>query len=215
MDLDAFAVDPEGLARGERSPVDDATQTGLESLARGRSVVLYTALGPETDVGAELEDESARHAIGRALGQIERALVAQARLRRAVIAGGDTSSHALRELGVYALTTLLPLPATPGSPLCLAHSDDPAFDGLEIALKGGQVGGDDYFDKMRLGRVDLTPRAEAILTLCRGQGGSVVLQRIAHAKAARFSSRGGPAIGMADLSSHCLATGGLRARTHA
>ena len=53
----------------------------------------------------------------------------------------------LRQLGVYALTTRLPLPATPGSPLCLAHSDDKAFDGLEIALKGGQVGGDDYFEQ--------------------------------------------------------------------
>ena len=50
---------------------------------------------------------------------------------------------------IFALTTRLPLPATPGSPLCLAHSDDKAFDGLEIALKGGQVGKDDYFIKIQ------------------------------------------------------------------
>ena len=149
--FDAFAVDPKGLASGEGSLIDHAIQTGLESLVAGRSVVLYTALGPETDVGAQLETEGARHAIGRALGDIQGALIARAGLRRAVIAGGDTSSHALRQLGVYALTTRLPLPTTPGSPLCLAHSDEKAFDGLEIALKGGQVGGDDYFDKIRLG----------------------------------------------------------------
>jgi uncharacterized protein YgbK (DUF1537 family) len=104
-------------------------------------------------VGAEFEGEGARHAIGRALGRIERALIERAGLRRAVIAGGDTSSHALRELGVYALTTLLPLPTTPGSPLCLAHSDEAVLDGLQIALKGGQVGGDDYFSRIRLGAV--------------------------------------------------------------
>jgi uncharacterized protein YgbK (DUF1537 family) len=151
--FDAFEVKPRGLASGETAPFDQAIERGLASLGQGRSVVLYTALGPETDVGAEFEGEGARHAIGRALGRIERALIERAGLRRAVIAGGDTSSHALRELGVYALTTLLPLPTTPGSPLCLAHSDEAVLDGLQIALKGGQVGGDDYFSRIRLGAV--------------------------------------------------------------
>ena len=151
--FDAFEVEPNRLASGETAPIGDAIEKGLRSLAQGRSPVLYTALGPETDVGAEFESDGARHAIGRALGQIERALIERAGLRRAVIAGGDTSSHALLQLGIYALTTRLPLPSTPGSPLCLAHSDDKAFDGLEIALKGGQVGGDDYFSKIKLGAI--------------------------------------------------------------
>jgi 3-oxoisoapionate kinase len=149
--FEAFAVDPRGLARGDETLVNQAVRQGLDSLARGRSVVLYTALGPTSDVGAQFENENARHAIGRALGDIQGALIKQAGLRRAIIAGGDTSSHALRQLGVYALTTRLPLPTTPGSPLCLAHSDEPAFDGLEIALKGGQIGRDDYFHRIRLG----------------------------------------------------------------
>ncbi|MDE3174607.1 MAG: four-carbon acid sugar kinase family protein [Pseudomonadota bacterium] len=153
LGFDAFAVDPKGLAAGDGSLVDRALQRGLASLAQGRSVVLHTALGPKTDVGAQFETDGARHAIGRALGDIQRALIERAGLRRVVIAGGDTSSHALRQLGVYALTTRLPLPTTPGSPLCLAHSDEKAFDGLEIALKGGQVGGDDYFEKIRLGSI--------------------------------------------------------------
>jgi uncharacterized protein YgbK (DUF1537 family) len=151
--FDAFHVDPKGLAGGESALVQSAIERGLESLARGRSVVLYTALGPETDVGAQFEDESARHSIGRALGDIQGALIQHAGLRRAVIAGGDTSSHALRQLGVYALTTRLPLPTTPGSPLCLAHSEEKSFDKLEIALKGGQVGSDDYFHQIRLGAI--------------------------------------------------------------
>jgi uncharacterized protein YgbK (DUF1537 family) len=126
----------------------------LGHLAAGRSPILYTALGPATDLGAALDGtHGGRHAIGRALGRILRDLVARAGLSRAVIAGGDTSSHALRELGIYALTTRLPLPQTPGSPLCTAFSDGPGFDGLQIALKGGQVGGDDYFVAIRDGCV--------------------------------------------------------------
>jgi 3-oxoisoapionate kinase len=150
--FDGFAIDPRALASGETAPIALAVKKGLKSLADGRSVILYTALGPSSDVGGEFDGrEGARHAIGRALGQIERSLIEQAGLKRAIIAGGDTSSHALRQLGVYALTTRLPLPATPGSPLCLAHSEERAFDRLEIALKGGQVGGDDYFSKIREG----------------------------------------------------------------
>lgn len=151
--FDAFAVDPKRLATGETKLVDDAIATGLERLGQGHSVIFYTALGPGSDVGSEFESDDARHIIGRAMGRIERALIERAELSRAVIAGGDTSSHALRALGIYALTTRLPLPTTPGSPLCLAHSDDKAFDGLEIAFKGGQVGADDYFSKIKYGAV--------------------------------------------------------------
>jgi uncharacterized protein YgbK (DUF1537 family) len=77
-------------------------------------------------------------------------LVERAKLKRAVVAGGDTSSHALGEMGIAALTLKMPLPQTPGSPLCVAHGG--GADGLQIALKGGQVGGDDYFSMIRAGR---------------------------------------------------------------
>ncbi|MDQ0469271.1 four-carbon acid sugar kinase family protein [Labrys wisconsinensis] len=151
--FDDIALDPRDLIGGDvENAVAAAIARGLDSLASGRSVILYTALGPATDLGGEIDRESeGRHRIGRRLGEIQRALVARAGLKRAVIAGGDTSSHALRELGIYALTTRLPLPQTPGSPLCRAYSEDAAFDGLEIALKGGQVGRDDYFSQIRDG----------------------------------------------------------------
>jgi uncharacterized protein YgbK (DUF1537 family) len=150
--FDAFPVDPRALAASEAVAEAEAIAKGLASLEQGRSVILHTALGPDTDVGGEIGDsEGGRQAIGRALGRVQRALVERSRLTRAVIAGGDTSSHALRQLGIYALSTRLPLPTTPGSPLCVAHSDTPAFDGLEIALKGGQVGGADYFLRIRDG----------------------------------------------------------------
>jgi 3-oxoisoapionate kinase len=123
-----------------------------DHLAHGRSVVVYTALDPEMERGSGLDAiAGGRHRVGQALGRIARAAITTQGLTRAILAGGDTSSHALGELDVFALTTRLSLPATPGSPLCTAASADPALDGLEIAMKGGQVGGDDYFVALRDG----------------------------------------------------------------
>jgi 3-oxoisoapionate kinase len=120
------------------------------ALDAGRSVIAYTALGPDT--AAERFDDAEPHAIGQRLGRLLRDLVEHGNLKRAVVAGGDTSSHALRELDVYALTVAMPLPLTPGSPLCMAHSDNAALNGTQIALKGGQVGAADYFVAIRDGR---------------------------------------------------------------
>lgn len=133
--------------------LDIAVAAGLAALKAGRSVILHTALGPSADRGVDIDQlPGARHRLGRALGIILRRLVETEGLSRAVIAGGDTSSHALQELRVDALTTLLPLPQTPGSPLCIAHGSHAPTDGLQIALKGGQVGSDGYFAQIRDGR---------------------------------------------------------------
>ncbi|TVP42961.1 MAG: four-carbon acid sugar kinase family protein [Halomonas sp.] len=124
----------------------------IEILKQGKSVIVYTAMGPSSDANAVHQGgEKARHLIGRSLGQLLRQMVEAHGLKRVVIAGGDTSSHALNQLGVHALTTCLPLPETPGSPLCTTHSEEPAFDGLEVALKGGQIGSESYFMKIRDG----------------------------------------------------------------
>lgn len=149
--FNGVALDPVALS-GEDSEVHiaKAVRAGLASLEVGRSVVLYTALGPAADQGAALDQSvDARHRLGRALGRIQVELVTRAGLTRAVVAGGDTSSHALGEMGIAALTLKLPLPQTPGSPLCVAHGGP--VDGLQIALKGGQVGNDDYFSMIRAG----------------------------------------------------------------
>lgn len=152
--FDGVDVDPLALVgeSADRS-IEDAINTGIASLKAGRSVILHTALGPSADRGGDIDRvPGARHRLGQALGIILRRIVEEERLPRAVIAGGDTSSHALKELRVEALTTLLPLPQTPGSPLCLAHGNYTPTNGLQIALKGGQVGTDDYFSQIRDGR---------------------------------------------------------------
>lgn len=140
------------LGENGAQAIENAIAEGQKALQQGNSVILNTALGPSADRGTEIDKISgSRHKLARSLGFILRSLVEREKLTRAVIAGGDTSSHALRELHVDALTTLLPLPQTPGSPLCTAHGAHPATNGLQIALKGGQVGSDGYFSQIRDG----------------------------------------------------------------
>jgi 3-oxoisoapionate kinase len=124
----------------------------MAALANKQSPLVYTALGGATDLSQHIDSiPNGRHRLGQALGRIARECVEQYKLKRLIIAGGDTSSHALTELDIFALTTRFPLKETPGSPLCVAHSQNPVFNGVEIAMKGGQVGGDDYFVKLRDG----------------------------------------------------------------
>lgn len=151
--FDGIALDPLALVGGSGDQaVETAVAIGLERLRAGRSVILHTALGPSADRGNDIDRiPDARHRLGRSLGTILRRLVETEGLSRAVIAGGDTSSHALKELQVEALTTVLPLPQTPGSPLCTAHGTYAATNGLQIALKGGQVGTPAYFSQIREG----------------------------------------------------------------
>jgi uncharacterized protein YgbK (DUF1537 family) len=116
----------------------------LAALSRGCSIVLYTALGVQ-DCSSMLGGE----ALGSYLGSLLRELVMRSGVRRVMIAGGDTSTHAVRQLGVHALT--FSALTAPGAPLCRCHSSEPALEGVEIVLKGGQVGPDDYFEMVRKG----------------------------------------------------------------
>jgi uncharacterized protein YgbK (DUF1537 family) len=128
-------------------------ERALKSLAEGKSVVIYTAAGPDdpsirtTRETVAAGSSNTAQVLGSALGRIARDLLARTGLRRVVVAGGDTSSYATQELGLYALEMLAEL--TPGAPLCRGYSEDPKFDGMEIALKGGQMGKSDYFGMAR------------------------------------------------------------------
>jgi 3-oxoisoapionate kinase len=76
-------------------------------------------------------------------------LLQQCPVNRLGIAGGDTSSHAVQALGAWGLSYLRPI--CPGVALCRLHSDAPHLDGMELALKGGQMGPPDYFELLRNG----------------------------------------------------------------
>jgi 3-oxoisoapionate kinase len=113
------------------------------ALAAGRSVVLYSARGP--DDPALLTGSGLGTELGAFQGRLLRSVLVSSGVRRACVAGGDTSGHSARQLGIYALEFLAML--APGAPLCRARSTDPRFEGLELALKGGQCGKPDYFLK--------------------------------------------------------------------
>ncbi|MGA8095996.1 MAG: four-carbon acid sugar kinase family protein [Steroidobacteraceae bacterium] len=124
---------------------ETAFEETVTHLRAGRSTVIYSALGP-LPAGAQPEGD----ALGRRAGALLRRILAETSVRRVVLAGGDTSSHAVNQLGIHALTWAASL--EPGAPLCRAHAQTPQLDGLQLVLKGGQVGSDDFFERVRLWR---------------------------------------------------------------
>ena len=128
-----------------------ATEVTGELLRNRRSVIVHTTRGESGGrMAAKLKGQTAR-VLGTALGEILRGALAQSRVRRLCIAGGDTSSYAARALGIVALEMIAPL--TPGAPLCKAFAPDSPVDGCEIVFKGGQVGGENYFEIVKRGKV--------------------------------------------------------------
>jgi len=145
--------------RAWQAEIERVTGEALRALGAGRDPLVYSAAGPGDPAVAALREavaasgassEVINDRIGSGLGRVLDTLVRKARLPRVVISGGDTSGHAAAMLGIDALTAIAPV--APGSPLCRAHALDPARDGLQMALKGGQVGGDDFFCAVREGR---------------------------------------------------------------
>jgi 3-oxoisoapionate kinase len=134
------------------SAMEAAVHSSLETLASGRDVLLYTAIGPDDAGQVELSGSEMiafNDQLGAVLGLLMKRVLQESHLRRAVVAGGDTSSHAVRQLGLHALTFAAPV--APGSPLCIGHAEDAELSGLEIALKGGQMGQNDFFLRVKNG----------------------------------------------------------------
>lgn len=134
-EANGFAVVPFG-GRAERA--------ASAALAAGQDTVICSSRGRPAR-----EAVPARR-LGIELGELARGLIARHGVRRLLLAGGDTSSYAARALGIEALELIAPL--APGAPLCRVHASDPAVHGLEVNVKGGQVGGEDYFGAVARGR---------------------------------------------------------------
>lgn len=154
--LDATtAFDPDNL-KAERCR---ALSASLTALSEGRDVIVASARGPDDPavtamiataekLGTTLSD--ARDRLGAALGQLVADIRRETGMTRIAIGGGDTSGHALIALGAEALSAVAPL--APGGPLCRVHTQaHPDIDGLEVALKGGQVGGPEFFVQTKAG----------------------------------------------------------------
>ncbi len=127
-----------------------AVNSAIKLLRDGRSVILFTCkASPDKRITAKLKNRTAQ-ILGTSLGQVLRGILTQNSVRRVCVAGGDTSSYAARAMGIEALEMIAPL--TLGAPLCRAHAPGSPVDGREIIFKGGQVGGEDYFEIVKRGR---------------------------------------------------------------
>lgn len=116
-----------------------AADLAVEALRKGRGVV-FTSDDADT---AAVGERPVLEAIAEAAASVVSSVVREGVSRRVVVCGGDTSSRVTRLLGVEALS----IAANPWGNVVLlrAHASDAAVDGVELLLKGGQVGADSLF----------------------------------------------------------------------
>lgn len=148
-DYHRIAVD--GHRLGSDPAYEQALQNAIcAALASGRHVLAHTGPGGGPDDAAGSPVRAASHVAQASAELIARVIRARATegapLRRVGIAGGDTSSHAVQALQLWGLSYQTTL--CPGVTLSRAHSTTAPMDGLELMLKGGQMGGVDLFARL-------------------------------------------------------------------
>ncbi|MEM9439327.1 MAG: four-carbon acid sugar kinase family protein [Pseudomonadota bacterium] len=146
----------QAVAEDERNRV---VREALTYLSDGQNPLLYATLGPDDPVIKKtlakvrdlgIDQSETGKLIAKQQGMILRTLLEETGIGRICVAGGDTCSYALRQLDIHSLELLMPI--APAAPLSLTSSDNPAFDGLQAASKGGQIGAPDYFLQVLEGR---------------------------------------------------------------
>jgi len=140
--FDKLWLDAPRLIESDGVSLRDCARELSAKLASGRHVLACTSSPGQP---ATAQGVPAR-ALAEATGALLAAVLAQVPLARIGIAGGDTSSHAVQALDAWGLSHAGSL--APGVALCRLHSDRPALDGLEVMLKGGQMGGEDLFESL-------------------------------------------------------------------
>jgi uncharacterized protein YgbK (DUF1537 family) len=136
-----WAVMP--LVASEHDGADEARDRVVELLASGLDVALsahdadFSGVDPAEALGA----------IAAAAADVVRAAVTSGATSRVIVSGGDTSSRVVRLLGVRSLA----IAANPWGNVVILTADAPgsAVDGVELLLKGGQVGDDDLLVRVR------------------------------------------------------------------
>ena len=142
--------------RLREAEIERLVSIATRALAQRMSPLIFSAEGPDDDTvtrfdqlasAAGLSRPEAARRVGATLAEVMKRLLDRARPTRVVVAGGDSSGEVTSALDIEALTVTAGL--SPGAPLCRAWSTNPARDGLEIVLKGGQMGAADFFGLAR------------------------------------------------------------------
>jgi uncharacterized protein YgbK (DUF1537 family) len=134
----AFRVDPLALAAGQ-PVIEEALAFAAD---HAQTVLIYATSTPDEvkAVQRELGVERAGHLVEQAMGRIASRL-REAGVRRFVVAGGETSGAVVQALNIQLLQ--IGAQIDPGVPACVSTSGEP----LALALKSGNFGGADFFDK--------------------------------------------------------------------
>lgn len=133
-------LDVTALSEGNTAYLSTTATQIAELLNLGRHVLAVTG-SPRAD-----DAPVSGATLAKACGQLLANILAQATPRRIGLAGGDTSSYAVKALDIWGLSYAQAL--APGVALCRTHADDPRLDGIELMLKGGQMGGADLFERL-------------------------------------------------------------------
>ena len=136
-----MALDAARMVRGDQAYLAETGVRVAAELASGRNVLAFTA---PAEGAAPAEQSVDGLALARSCGSLLKRVLAQARLKRAGVSGGDTSSHALKALDAWGIEYAGAL--SHGVALCRLRSRAAHLDGLEIILKGGQMGPPDTFE---------------------------------------------------------------------
>ena len=142
-------VDTGSLLGGELAPVAGELTGQMARVLKGGGFPLVTSSQP-VEERAELQARalaqclSARDLglrIEQLMGMLAKAAVEELGVRRVLVAGGETSGAVCEALGLRAVEILAEI--DPGVPLCRSVPDGE----LVLALKGGNFGADDFFEK--------------------------------------------------------------------
>jgi len=131
-----------GRLVADPAAIDQYAAACVASLGSGRSVLAHT--------GAASGDGPGGNAVAQSCGRLlARVLQLAPHVRRVGVAGGDTSSLSVGALDLWGLSFAGAF--GPGVGLVRAHADAARIDGLELMLKGGQMGMPDVFERLLSG----------------------------------------------------------------
>lgn len=145
-------------ARTRDAEIERLTAVATSALAQGVSPVIFSAEGPDDETVkrfGQMAGEAghsrpdAARIVGGTLAEVMKRLLDRARPQRMVVSGGDSAGEIVSTLDIQALTAKAAF--TPGAPLCRIWSEHRDRDGLEIVLKGGQIGNEAFFGEVRSG----------------------------------------------------------------
>lgn len=136
-------VDPSGLIDDPKNTIRTLLNEIRVAFGAGALVALATTRNP-SDRRSDIDGALLALRLGDAFAASARAAIIDSGVNRLVFAGGDSSSLSMRALGAYAID-IIAFDAQQSGHLCALRADDAVIDGVEIILKGGQIGKPDFF----------------------------------------------------------------------